>query len=71
MSKDTPRKRNIRIIKEQWIPKLELQQAQIMNILPEYAEGSDSNMIIAAKLQALHELCEVHKQAIGILLEGL
>lgn len=70
-NKNTTRVRLIRVIKEQWKPKLELQQNQIMQFIEEYAEGSDSTMKIAAKMEALHNLCDVHIQAINILLEDL
>lgn len=57
MSNDnTPRKRLIRAIKEKFIPKLEQENEELMIYIPDYAEGSDSNMIISAELQGQIEI---------------
>ena len=53
---NTPRKRLIRAIKEKFIPKLEQENEELMAYIPDYAEGTDSNMGISVELQGQIEI---------------
>ncbi len=69
--KNTPRHRLKRAAREQWKVKLTLMQQQTMQFIPDYAEGTDSNIKIAMKLQAINNMAEILKDAVDALLVDL
>lgn len=65
------RHRTKRIMKQQWLVKLEDIQLQALHLMEEYADGSDSSIKIAAQLQAFSEVLEISKEMASIILSGV